>query len=460
MAAAAAIGASNAHGVTLSLYYGQETTYANSNNGEFISTGYNLKASAIDAQGETENLTGTVTPLSISNSGTTTIVLPVGAYFSLAIDAVLTGNANPYAGVTTGQRGFTEPSYLGLTELGIAISSSDSTGVALTPISSVSSGAVPDTTIDGIPSYTSTANINTLLPANGGSAIAPAPIWSGATEAGEVQPNLRGYDTSPNSNGGFGFDHTLGLGIFPFGGNARPVTGNSPAGITEITQFTTQNNVASYTNATDFVDNMTFQFVSGGFVTLAPFVVTAGTNYWTALPAQINGSSASAVRYTSAKLSSSDVIFQLPKLVIERSQFEQPIGVVAVSPGPNLSYHGYGTVITNGTGTDQGTFSPAGNSLAIAGSNGNYSLAQVTGIDGGAGASKDIVEASTFDPSSDEEIFAVDILVNGTQATAAQLQTLINTINLGDVYQPASAGVTATSYAHPGSIPAKLQPLS
>jgi len=264
MAAAATMGAKAAHGVTLNLYYGQESSYANSNNGAFIGTGFSRTAGTTDAQGEGEGLktttTNTVTGVTLSNSGVTTITIPVGGYLSLAIDAVLTGNPNlpAYVGLTTGQSGIAQPSYLGLSELGLAVSSSDATGALLTPLSQLPAGS-PDATIDGIPSYTSTTNVQQKIGANGGTSIAPAPSWPAVLGPGEVQPNLTGYDTAPNSNGGVGFDHTSGIAAFTAGGNKGPLTANTTAGYNAVAQFTTQNNTASYAAATDFADNIFFR---------------------------------------------------------------------------------------------------------------------------------------------------------------------------------------------------------
>src|SRR5262249_22305501 len=93
-AIAAVLVGKSASAVTLTMYYGQDGSYANSDNGIYVGSGLNLTPVGSDATGEKQFLTGTVTPISASQSGPTTINLPIGSYLSLALDAVLTGNPN------------------------------------------------------------------------------------------------------------------------------------------------------------------------------------------------------------------------------------------------------------------------------------------------------------------------------------------------------------------------------
>jgi hypothetical protein len=123
------------------------------------------------------------------------------------------------------------------------------------------------------------------------------------------------------------------------------------------------------------------------------------------------------------------------------------VGVPIVSFTATGPVAKYGMQITNGTGTDQGTFnpnSPTPNALNVVGAHGSYKVASVTSIDGTAGAGDDSVEATGFS-TGDNEIFAVDVLVNGTQANATQIATLVSSIDNGDSDTPASSGVVASA---------------
>jgi hypothetical protein len=281
-AAVSALAAKAAHGATLSLYYGQDTNYNNSANGIFEGTTFSASGSQNNLQGGVKVLRGTsVASVPITSSGgVDTITLPVGDYLALSIDAVLTGNVNPFGGTSNGQKGITQPTYLGLSELGLAVSSSDATGTLLTPAASVTS---PDTTINGLPSYTSLAILNQVMAGQGGAAATPTPTWPSVHGVGEVQPNLPGYDTAPNSSGGFGFPSpSIGASAFVAGGNTGPVAGNTQAGYNQTAQFASQTNTAGYANATEFADNLVFKGLAAGTVTLAPFAVGSSTEYWTA----------------------------------------------------------------------------------------------------------------------------------------------------------------------------------
>jgi len=264
---------------------------------------------------------------------------------------------------------------------------------------------------------------------------------------GEVQPNLATFDTAPNSNGGVGFDHTSGIAAFTAGGNKGPLTGNTPGGLAAVTQFTSQTNTASYATATDFADNMIFEGLAAGTVTLSPFVVSTSTEYWTATPgAIVSPSSVSAVKYNSTHFAPSDVINNVPLLVIKIGSVTTKNHAIVAFAGTDTA--GYGTQITQGTGTNQGSFNPntGTNALALGnqgGAHGFYTAATLTGINGGSGAAIDTVEATGI-LAGDEEIFALDVLVNGTQASTAQLTTLVAAINAGDSAVSASTGVVAS----------------
>jgi hypothetical protein len=127
------------------------------------------------------------------------------------------------------------------------------------------------------------------------------------------------------------------------------------------------------------------------------------------------------------------------------------VGVPIVSFTATGPVDKYGNQITNGTGTEKGTFtpnSPTPNALNVVGSHGSYQVASVTSINGTAGAGDDSVEATGFS-TGDKEIFAVDVLVNGTQANATQIATLVSSIDNGDSDTPASSVVASATLPVP-----------
>lgn len=268
MAAAATLAPTSARAVTLTLYYGQDPSYANSNNNIEVSTGtinFNTKTQTADAQGEKQLFSpANVQTLTVSQTAPTTIVLPVGAYLSLALDAVLTGNIDPDGGQPNGY-GQTYGSFLGLAELSTGISSSDSNAQFLTPISKFTSVFG---TFNGNPTYSGTANIQQLMSQNGGGGATPN--WNSLYLAGDVQPNVAGADAGHASG-------NVGLTAFNTGGTVS-VNSSTPSGIAAVQEFAAP--AAAYANATDFADSQVFWGISPGAVTLQPFVQQSSTQYW------------------------------------------------------------------------------------------------------------------------------------------------------------------------------------
>jgi hypothetical protein len=438
MAAAAALTAGAAHAVpTLSLYYGNETSYGNSNNAVMVGQGYNALNPVFDTEGEHEALINpTLVNIAPGTTTPVTINAPVGEYLSLAIDAVLTGNANSNSnGSSAGvnNNGIVQPSFLGLSELGMFISSSDTAAGLLTPLASRNdTPGIPDTTVDNIPAYTSTALINsgTMTPNGAGAnnVYNFAPTWNAARGAGNVAPNQPGFSGAHNQ-GGVGFFQN---GVPPGDTNVVGfiVVGNTQgdaqtkADAQQIEQFSAQNNVANYANATDFFDNLVFQVIGQGIVTLSPFVVTSGTEYWTNTSA--NPSSTTIATSYAPSNGFTGTINNLPLLVIN-SVFEPPPGLVSYSSLPPAPQ--YGTQV---------------GSLAVTGHSGSYNVSQVTGLtESPAGVG--YVAFSGFNPGNDEQIFALDVLVNGSQATTAELATLVDSINNGDGFVGPSLEVVAST---------------
>jgi len=429
MAAAAAASAQMAHGATLSLYYGADASgYANSNNGLYVGTAFDSSGTNSNAQSETQSLIGAtqVTPVV---GGPTTINMAVGNYLEIAIDAVLTGNPNAALGAKQSGDAFVQPSFLGLSALGMTVSSSDATGTKLTPFSTQTSAS---TTINTLPSYLSTAVINSTTGSNGSLGYNAAPAWTALNAPGDVQPNLPGFDTSPKSSGGVGLGSTSPTGgAFPAGGNTSANAGTTSSIPTSVAKavleaFGSGTNASTYAAATDFLDSLAFKALAAGTITLTPNIVAGGTEFW-----KFNGNatvnSKTTSTYAATPFGSSDVINNLPTLV------------VVIAGGAS------GHPIVNYAGAANSSYSPTIGTLTVTGHNGSYTVASITGINGGAGDATGTAEAVGFNPASDEEIYAVDVLVNGGQATAGELSTLVAAINAGDANVGASAGVVATT---------------
>lgn len=429
MAAAAALTATATkatHGATLNMYYGQDS-YANSNNGAFISTTLDKTATTADTQGQNQYLTGVVTPVVLSQSVTTTITLPVGDYLSLAMDAEITGNTNAAGGATSDKES-AQPSFLGLGSLATQIFSSDTSASKLTPIAASTSVL---SSSNGHPTYTGFAEINNgSLNNNSGAGAKPA--WTSIATAGDVQPNAAGYDPG-NGSGQYGINGFNNGGstsvTFP-GSNALL----KAAAVAEISQFASETSqTPSYGNATDFVDDLVYQGLSAGTVTLTPVVVSGASSYWSNVT---KGGASTPSTYALTTFSSADKITNTPLLVIN---------IVAAGPSSHAIVN---LAATAGANTNYptpvvGTFSPStAPTLTVTGGSGGYTVAQVTAINAGAGDSVGNVPVTGWNPTTDAEIYGVDVKVSGAQASAAQLAVLLNAINGADG-TPASSGVTA-----------------
>jgi hypothetical protein len=424
MAAAAAASAQMAHAASLTLYYGQEASYANSNNGIFVATGYDPTGANTNTHNQSQFLSGTVVPQPSVAGAPVTVTVPVGSYLSMAIDAVLTGNPNAVAGTKQGGDLFTQPSFLGLSALGMTVSSTDLTGTKLTPYST---DTQVETTIGGLPTYNSTAILNVDsspapqagLGTNSGTGYNALPNWASVSAPGGVQPNLPGYDTAPNSSGGVGLGSTSATGgAFPAGGNTGA---NARAnGANFIEAFGSASNTASYGNATEFLDSLAFKALATGTVTLSPNVIAGATEYWKSA-GNVTVSGKTASNYAATPFGGGDTITAMPVLVVN---------IV----GPPSTGHS----LVNYAAAANSLYNPSIGTLTVTGSNGSYQVAQITGLNQTTGT----VEAKTFTPSTDEEIYALDVLVNGTQANATQLATLVTQIN---TFNGGSPGVTATT---------------
>jgi hypothetical protein len=323
MAAAAALATNAAFGVTLTMYYGNDPNYSNSNNAIIIGNGFtpSYSAATFDQTGSPEYFANH-TNVPVSQTGPTTITMPVGDYLSLAIDAILTGNVNPQGGVDIGlgtkpSNHQVQPSYLGLSSLEINIRSTDTYATTLTPIST---GGPEGFAPNNGTTYNSTAAINTKgstphLGANSGSsggAYNVVPNWINRVMPGYVEPNEPGFDSGTMASG------EVGVIDYPFGGTTNDAVGVAPntiTGVQEVEQFAASNDVASYANATEFLDSLIYQGLSPGMVTLSPGPFNpVTTNYWSLTTP---GSETSLPQYSPTNFTNSDTVNNLPPLVID-----------------------------------------------------------------------------------------------------------------------------------------------
>jgi len=493
MAAAGALAAKTAHGMTLSMYYGNDPLYSHSNNGLIVGSGLSPSGTGPghDAAGGLEYFSSAVnvpaggalastaigtstTSATIGGNGIQTITIPVGDYLSLAIDALLTGNVNADAGVNSGSgtkpsNHQVQPSYLGLSQLDVIVPSSNAQGNILSPITFSNSPDIgnPPAGYTGTVYYT-TANLNTAgsgqnagshnsLGANGGAAGGAynvVPSWGSVHIAGGAEPNNApgGWNaaggSNPTADSGTSASGNVGIGEDPSGGSSSgdlPAS-NTPAGLAALEDFaagtTAANATPTYGNATDFVDSLIYQGLSAGLVTLSPTVNTAGTAYWTRGGAGVNNGNGATSYTTQGFNATAETVNNTPLLVIDvvapvvtTGISSHAIVALAATAGANTNYP---TAVT-------GTFSPAtAPNITVTGANGSYVVGQVTAVNGGAGDSEGNVGVTGWNPATDAEIFGIQVDVNGSLATGTQLATLIAAID-GDGTAPASAGVVAST---------------
>jgi len=414
MAAAATLAAKSASAaITITPYYGQDTT-GSSFNGVFLAT---------DSAGDNP------TWETVNNSGApSTISMPVGDYLFLACDAVVTGDSNPDGGKTTGTGSKTsakavQPSYLGLASISYQVLSSDVTGSTLTPVAT----ATVIGTYNGVTSYFSAASVNdangtannddpnsTARNNNNGTGVIPN--WTSVAAQGDVDPGSGNVATHGYIGGGnkFGASMAFTSGtpqLTPFNGGAA---GN-----------------ASYSNATEVFDSLSYGAAQTGLVTLSPQIIPGGSGYWSlATP----GNSTTTESVYAPVTSVASQIAALPVLVIDitaTASASHPLFSITNSETtpPTL----YGLQLLNHatpTGANQGVFTGPGagsNALTVVGGAGKYVLAQVTNINSlgtPVGDATNWVEANGF-TAGDEELDGFQVDVNGALATKAQVDQLI-----------------------------------
>jgi hypothetical protein len=404
MAAASTLVAKSANAVSLSLYYGN--TGGPSGDGIYVGSGAPTNTSG------TVYLSGHPQQITPNLNAPTTITVPIGSYLSISINALLTGDSNPEAGKsekTTARGTIAEPANLGLGTLGIEIpvSANDANGSLLQPLTD----GAPFATFDGnnglVPAYNSYAVVNTTRSVPGGPL---APLWTSGVTLGDVEQN----------------SGSVGAG--------EPISGNSfvpvstPQEINVLQQFSAS--TAAYSNSTEFFEGLVYQATGAGTVTLSPYVNTFTTQYWSVLsPASnpnANGVYKNATAYTFAKFGASDTVGTLPDLVIDVPAPPHAVVTLTRFP-PNPAYYGTSAGTLTETGIPYGT----------------YTVTQISGLN-------DVINyvqgSNWYGP--DEEIYALDVLVNGVQANSAQLATLLNEI-YGDGLVPQSGYDTVTSSTTP-----------
>jgi PEP-CTERM motif len=326
--------------------------------------------------------------VAVNNSASAvTVTIPVGDYLNFGLSAIVTNNPNAIAGQTLKSSGGSStevsagPSELGLNELSFTITSSDATGSILTPLQ----GNVRDT-FGGATDYNATSKLNTSL-------------VTALTDVGDV------LQTGTPGGGDIG-DH---YGITPLANaSADPKTGT---GATSLGQFT---------STTTALNGLLYHAAAAGTVTLSPVALSGGTEYWsynTGTP-PTTGSSGSLYEATHFTNPGDNLNDPLPLLVIN----------ITASGPTSHSLISLGTSTPTSYGSSQGT-------LVLSGHDGSYNVAQVTGLSTATG----YVGAGTFSPSTDLEIYAVDVVGE------SNMQALVNAINGGDGVAPASTGVLAST---------------
>jgi hypothetical protein len=396
MAAVATLGAKAAHGALLSVFYDNVNDVMDGQ-----SYGY--------AQGN--NVGGVY-------SGPLTINVAVGDTFEFGIDAVVTSNVNPDAGKTTGLgTGHThlQPTNLGLSTLSFVVPSSNHNASIL----------APNTTGGPTQTFGGNADFNDSISLNNSSGVGDTngnnsgtnsfvPFW-GSNTPGDVVPG--------SATAGDVGDH---FSIFQGNGG---VASQTASGANTIGQYGAA--TATYANATDFFSQLSYTALHTGTVTLSPAVLPSGSSYW--MNTQTGSASVASGYLASTFTNPGDAIGTLPLLVINVTN-----GSIGPISHPLISLTAATGGAPSGYGTEQGS------TLTVLGHNGHYTLAQESFTATPTG----YVEANGFNPSTDEEIYAIDVLSGSAQANAAQIAILVNAINNGDGVVSKSSGVfAAATYA-------------
>jgi hypothetical protein len=416
MAAAATIAARSASAaLTVTPYYGADTSGATPN-GVYIATtagGANPQYFAVNSN---------------PSLPATTISMPVGDYLFLACDAVVTGDSNPDGGKTTGVNSKTngkavQPSYLGLSGIGMNVLSSDTNGSKLLPVATATVAG----TYAGVTGYASVASVNDAngsanndnsgFTTNNNSGSGSIPNWTSIASPGDVEPG----------NGNVAQNDAIG------GGNkSSSSTGFSPSGLQQLQAFASSASSPSYSNATEVFDSLGYAGKAAGLVTLSPSIIPSGTAFWSL---SVPGNSTTTASVYAPLTAVASQVSPLPVLVIDLTApvTSSAHPLFAISSSETTPPTLYGNMLLNHatpTVADQGVFTGPGassNALTVVGGNGKYSVAQATSINSTGspvGDAKNYVEANGF-TAGDEELDGFQVDVNGVLATPAQVDVLI-----------------------------------
>jgi hypothetical protein len=410
MAAAAALAAKAQAQPVVTPYYGNDTT-ANTPNLMEVT---NAAATAYTIE-------------TLSESAINTVTMPVGGYLYMAIDIVVSNDVNPDGGNTTGTKTVTtsgtkhttttayqvQPTNLGLASVSFNIGSSDATGSTLKVVPGPSLN-ISYTNGEG---YYTTAVLNN----SGTNSAGSGNTTIGNNSGGGSVPNWATPNSAGDTEAGTG---NVGTHSSVFGGNTS-VTSNQATGVSVLSAFAGTNN--SYGQATEFFDSLSYDALQSGTVTLTPYIVPGYASYWNL---QTTGTSSTASVYNSI-IASGTQIATMPVLVIK---------IAAAGPTAQsvISLQLSTSTAATTYGTNEGT-------LHVTGANNNYMPGEIQVTP----AATSYLTVTGFNPEANEEIYALDVLVNGTEATSTQIQTLINAID-GDGVAVASAGVTAASNTFAG----------
>jgi hypothetical protein len=382
IAAVAGLGAQHAYAATLTSYYANgiiSTVPANGTGTSKIVIGVN--ATVVDISGANP-----------------TITVPAGDYIQYGVAAVVTNNINPDGGIGTATgpasgASIVQPTNLGLADIGyrvLNVSANNLTAALLAPTQGAARISTP-------------GEFNTSAVLGGKGKVTGAAFASNYavnTNAGSFGTSDLG-DTEANVG-------TVGNTFQIFQGNPS-ATGETTGAQIPLTAFapTTPSGspVANPNGATLAFDSLGYKAIAGGTVTLQPAVDPTATQYW------VNSARGSSTvvpsGYAAVYFSSTDTINPLPILTVKITQVVTGHKIVNLEASADANY--------------APNLPPK---LTVTGGSGSYTVQQKTGIN----LATATVEANGFNPATDTEIYALDVLVNGAQATPAQLATLMTEI--------------------------------
>jgi hypothetical protein len=249
----------------------------------------NAIVSTVSPEGKTLALGVNATQVSLDPTAPT-VTVPVGDYLSYGIAAVVTNNVNPQGGVATsnGQGGtIVQPTNLGIANIGyqvLSVSANDLNGSLLQP---VLNGARPTSPGE----FFSTAVVGGR---GRGSSPPSGYLLAFNTDQGDVEPN----------------SGTVASTFQIFEGNTPQIPAN-PTGLAELTEFAS--GTGGPTNAVTVFDDLGYQSLGTGVVTLQPAIDPKATQYYSETGA---GSSSATASYRATFFSSSDTINPLPALTV------------------------------------------------------------------------------------------------------------------------------------------------